>query len=112
MLAMFDQRHALTAGAQEEATRSVAEAEKKIAEYTARVSEARQAAQQDQKAMRGDSLTAERKLLESVRAEEDGKLQEAIASIHQEAEKAAARLESSADELGKQIATRLLGGAA
>ena len=112
MLKMFDQRHALTQGAQEEAARSVADAETKIAEYTSRVGEARRTAQLEQKALRTDALEAARTLLDGVRAEEEAKLDTAIEQLNQTADKARTDLEASAQHLGKQVATRLLGGGA
>lgn len=112
MLDMFDQRHALTGGTREEADKAVADAETRIAEYETRVGQARREAIMETKRIRSEAALAERAMLDGVREETNAQVDQGIQELQVQAAEADSQLETAANDLGKQIASHLLGGVA
>jgi len=112
MLAMFDQRHALTGGAREEANSAVESAEERIERYEAQVGEARRTAVAEQKRLKEEGKARERDILTAVRKESDAQIEAGVAELQAQAEKAESEIKETARSLGDSIATRVMGGAA
>ncbi len=112
MLDMFDKRHALTDGARDAANSAVAAAESRITEYEERVAGARREAIAETKRLRSEGLAAEREMLQGVRQEANEQVDKGITELNAAVVTAQTELDQNAQELGKQIAAQVLGGAA
>ncbi len=112
LLEMFDRRHELTDGARMAAADAVTRAEARITEYEARVGETRREAANDQKRLRSEAQAKQIQLLEEVRGKTDSEVAEAVGELNASAKASETELTGQANQLGKQIAARILGGAA
>ena len=109
---VFDKRHSLTGGAREEAERAVQDAETKIAEYKKKVGEARREAMAKAKEIKAEGQSAEREMLEGVRAEVEAEVQKGLTDLEAQKQAAEAELEANAQETGNRIAAVILQGGA
>ncbi|MFT5429799.1 MAG: F-type H+-transporting ATPase subunit b [Myxococcota bacterium] len=109
---VFEKRHALTAGARQDAAAAVKSAEAKLAEYTQKVGEARRQALLQAKAMRDEGSVAERKMLDEVREEATAQVAKGLSELQAEGTKAEAQLTATANETGERIAAQILEGGA
>ena len=109
---MFEKRHALTAGAREDADAAVISAEAKLAEYTERVGEARRKGLAKAKEMRAEGQASEREMLDGVRSEAAVEVAKGLTELAAAGKTAEAELSATAEETGKRIAAQILGGAA
>ena len=112
MLDVFDKRHALTDGAKQAAREALAAAESRIEEYEARVGETRRAAVARQKALRDEGIAREKEMLDGVRQDIDGEVDAGLADLRKTADEARAGLRARADELGRLVARKVMGGGA
>lgn len=112
MLAMFDQRHALTGGAREEANTAVQSAEERIERYEEQVGEARRTAVAEQKRLKAEGVARERDILDAVRKESEAQIEAGVAELQAQAATAEAEIKTTAQSLGESIAKRVMGGAA
>jgi F-type H+-transporting ATPase subunit b len=107
---MLKERDALTGGARNIATHSLAEAERKTKEYEAKLRDAKAAVYKNQEEMRRQWLEDQAKQIEQAHANAAVMVSNAKKEIVAEAAVARASLESSSQALADQIATNLLGG--
>jgi F-type H+-transporting ATPase subunit b len=96
-------RHAATEGARKRATEALEQAEKKVAEYDARLRDARTEIYKDQEAWRLKMLDEQNASLAKAREENLKAIATAKSSIAAEAEAAKATLSQQAEELATQI---------
>lgn len=112
MLVMFDERHALTGGARDEANSAVQSAEERIQKYEEQVGEARRTAVAEQKRLKAEGMAREREILSAVRKESDAQIESGVAELQAQAASAEAEIKSTAQSLGDSIVKRVMGGAA
>ena len=109
---VFDKRHSLTGGAREEAEKAVQDAETKIAEYKKKVGAARRDALNKAKEIKAEGQSAEREMLDGVRAEVEAEVQKGLTDLAAQKKAAEAELEANANETGNRIASVILEGGA
>lgn len=97
------ERHAATEGARKRASEALEQAEKKVAEYDARLRDARTEIYKDQEAWRKTMLDSQNASIAQAREENLKAIATAKASIAAEAEAAKATLSQQAEELATQI---------
>lgn len=97
------ERHAATEGARERAAAALEQAEKKVAEYDARLREARGDMYKEQEAWRKSLLDEQNAAVARAREENVATIAAAKASLAAEAEAAKISLAQQAEELANQI---------
>jgi F-type H+-transporting ATPase subunit b len=112
MLSVLDRRHQLTDGARNDANRAVTSAEAKIAEYEARVGEARRKAVAEQKLLRTEGQARDREVLAEVRAESEQQIAAGVLELQESANAIDNELQAHAQTLGQKIVGRIMGGGA
>lgn len=111
LLDMFDKRHALTVGSRQAAAASVEKAEARIAEYEAKVGAARRKAIGQAKDLRAEGMRNEKVILDGARDDANTEIDKGVAELNASADANKLALDQTANELGLQIAGRILGGA-
>ena len=109
MLNMFEERHNLTGGAQEEARQAVTEAEKKFESYQSRLADSRRDALSQQQKLRDEGLARGREILTEVRLQADKEIEEGISDLQSQAASIERELKEAASSLGESISISLLG---
>ncbi len=107
---MLKERDSLTHGARKAAERSLANAERKTAEYEAQFRDAKSVVYKEQEETRKTWLTDQAGQMVSAKADADAKLATARKEIVADAAAAKAELAQSAQSLADQITTSLLAG--
>ncbi len=111
MLKVFDERHALTDGAREEAGKAVQSAEERIERCQWEVGKAGRKAVAEQKRLRSEGLARERDVLDRVKKESDEQVSAGVASLQEQAAQAENELQKKAETLAAQITSRVVGRA-
>jgi F0F1-type ATP synthase membrane subunit b/b' len=96
-------------GARAEASRMTAEADAKLADYTAQLALARNRAGDEGRKVRQEAAQHERDVTEQARASTQKAIDEAQAKMRTETEAARKQLMPQAEDLARKMATRLLG---
>ena len=96
-------------GAKAEAERMTAEADSKLVDYERQLSVARSKASEEQRKIRAAANAHEREVTGQARATAAAALEEARARVQGETEAARKELLPRAEEIGRQMATRILG---
>jgi F-type H+-transporting ATPase subunit b len=107
---MLKERDALTHGARKAAEHSLANAERKTAEYEAQFRDAKAVVYKEQEETRKKWLTDQTEQMAKAKADADARLAAAKKEIVIEAAAAKLDLEQSSQALADQIATQLLSG--
>jgi F-type H+-transporting ATPase subunit b len=108
-LALRERRKQGIEGAREEATRMTAEADAKLADYETQLAAARSRANEEGRKVRAEAVAHEREVTDKARATAQGAIDEANAKMREQTEAARKQLMPQADQLAKQIASKLLG---
>lgn len=106
--AVLSERRARTEGAVEKARADVAAAEAKIAEYEARLRDARLAVFKAQEARRKQAERIREQVLAEARAKADARVREAKAAIENDIDAAKTSLQSEAERLAVEIVRTVL----
>lgn len=107
---MLKERDALTHGARKAAEQSLANAERKTAEYEAQFRDAKAVVYKEQEETRKQWLTDQGEQMGRAKADADARLAAAKKDITSEAAAARAELQQSSQTLADQIANSLLAG--
>jgi F-type H+-transporting ATPase subunit b len=108
-LALRERRKQGIEGAREEATRMTAEADAKLADYDKQLSVARNRANEEGRKVRGEAVAHEREVTDKARATAQTAIDEAHAKMRSETDAARAQLMPQAEQIARQIASKLLG---
>lgn len=108
-LAMREERSAGMEGARQEAERLSAEADTQMADYEARLTSARQKAQEERRKLRAEAAREQAALTDRAREEAGKTVADAHAQLERETTTARDELMPRADKLAGEIATKLLG---
>lgn len=109
MMALFDAREAAIDGAKKEARQLEKDAEQKLAAFEDEMAKVRLEVGAEREKMKGEARRTEKLLLDKVRAETDGMLADADATMTAEGAKIRGELAVSTSALAKDIAEKLLG---
>lgn len=96
-------------GARAEADRMTAEADAKLADYDKQLAVARNRANEEGRKVRAEAVSHEREVTDKARATAQRAIDEAHAKMREETEAARKQLMPQADQIAKQIASKLLG---
>jgi F-type H+-transporting ATPase subunit b len=96
-------------GAQEEAVKMQAQAEKSLADYTAAVAAARSKAGAERAKLQSEAVAREREITSSARTSAQSALDAARKKIETDAQQARGELAPRADELARELAKKILG---
>ncbi|MCG8425182.1 MAG: ATP synthase F0 subunit B [Proteobacteria bacterium] len=107
-LRMREERRAGIEGARDDAENLAAEAGARKAEYDSRMAAARARAHAEQRTIRSEATAYQREVTDKARSEANQTLASARAKIRKEAEAARAELLPRADNLARDIASKLL----
>lgn len=105
---VLEERHAATGGAKSKAGEALAAAEKKVAEYDAKLRDARTELYREQEAWRNGVIAEQNSVLSAAREENQQSAAAAKAAIEREAESARATLEEEASRLADAIVASVL----
>ena len=108
-LKMRDERHAGIEGAREEANRLRAETDARLSDFDQQVQEARSKALDERRVVRTEAATRQREIQDQARADAASSMAAARQKITEEAGAARQQLLPRADELARDIASKLLG---
>ena len=108
-LALRERRKQGIDGAREEATRMTAEADAKLADYEKQLAAARNRANEEGRKVRAEAVAHEREVTDKARATAQSAIDEANAKMRAETDAARKHLMPQADQIAKQIASKLLG---
>lgn len=108
-LKMREERSAGIEGARAEAEEMSAQAEAQMADYEAKLSEARRRADEERRKARGEAARHQHEITEEARKEAVSSLTSAQKQVAETAQATRDELLPRADELGAEIASRLLG---
>jgi F-type H+-transporting ATPase subunit b len=108
LVAVLDERRALTQGAVEKANADIAASEARTAEYEQRLRDARLAIFRKQEARRQRSLEARAAAAAQARAAGEARVQAARAALEQDVQRAKLTLEAESDALATQIVRTVL----
>jgi len=106
---MRDERTAGIDGARDEATRMSAEADAELVDYEERLDRARSKALDERRKIRGEAATTRREITQKAVDEASAALADARTKIETDVEAARKDLAPKADELARELASRLLG---
>lgn len=109
MLKLFEERERRTEGTKREASKEDARSAKALTEYEAALAKARQAGAAERDAIRAEGLRKEAELLADIRNQTASTIEQGRAKLAAEAKAARDRLGAEAAELGRTIASRVLG---
>ena len=96
-------------GARAEAERMTAQADSKLADYEKQLAAARSRANEEGRKVRAEASQHEKDVTDKARGEAQKSIDEATAKMRQETEAARLQLLPQANQLAKQIASKLLG---
>ncbi len=108
-LKMRDDREKGIEGAREEADKLSAEADARLADYDAKLDDARDRARKEQHEVRAEASTSQRELMEKTRADAASAMEEARGKLATETEAARAELMPKADSIANDMVSKLLG---
>jgi F-type H+-transporting ATPase subunit b len=108
-LALRARRRAGIEGARAEAERMTAEADAKLAEYEKQLAVARNRAAEESRKVREAAAQHEREVTDKARASTQESIDEAQSKMRAETEAARAQLLPQANQIARQMASRLLG---
>ena len=108
-LALRERRKAGIEGAREEAERTTASADAKLADYEKQLAAARNRANEEGRKLRTEATTHEKDVTDKARAEAQKSIDQATAKMRQETDAARLQLLPQANTLARQIASKLLG---
>jgi F-type H+-transporting ATPase subunit b len=108
-LALRAERDAAIAGVTEEARRLDGDAQARIAEYEGHLAQARAKGTEERARIRAEGAARERDTVEKARVETARRVAEARADVARRGEEARATLVREADDIGRRLASRLLG---
>jgi F-type H+-transporting ATPase subunit b len=106
---VLDERETLTEGARTEARAAIRRYQAQLAEYEARIRQARGESYRLLEQQRAAALEERRRLIEQAKGEANQKIEQAKAEIAQQAEIARAALEVEARQIADQISRTVLG---
>ncbi len=109
MLKLFEAREQAIGGAKEKARKTDLKSAKAETEFQAQMGKAQAQGNVERERLRGEGVKAENEVLAKVRAETAAFLDERRQKAQVELATARAELKGSAQELAKQLATRVLG---
>lgn len=109
MLKLFEEREKRTEGTKREASKEDERSAKALSKYEAILAQARQAGAAERDAIRAEGLRKEAELLAKIRTEAASTIEQGRAKLAAEAKAARERLGVDAVELGRSIASRVLG---
>jgi F-type H+-transporting ATPase subunit b len=108
-LALRERRKAGIEGARAEAERMTAQADAKLADYEKQLAAARSRANEEGRKVRAEAAAHEKDVTDKARAEAQAAIDEAAAKMRQETEAARLQLLPQANQMARQIASKLLG---
>jgi F-type H+-transporting ATPase subunit b len=109
MMRLFEEREKRIEGTRHQATKEDERSAKALAKYEAVLAKARDAGATERDALRAEGIKREQDLMSAVRAEVAETLERGRAEIAEEARVARQQLKSEARELGREMASRVLG---
>ena len=109
MRALFEAREAAIYGARDEAKRLNAEADSNEGGFAEKLREVRNDAAKERDRLRQDGVLLEKQLIENVRKETQGTLEEGTKRLEEEARIVRGQISTTSITLARQIATKLLG---
>ncbi len=109
MVAVLEARELAIDGAKDEAKHLEQEVKSKQATFENELRKVRSASGEERERLRAEGLELERKLLDRVRGETNMVVNDARARLDIEARRARAELNASSPELGRQIASKVIG---
>lgn len=109
MLKLFEEREKRTEGTKREASKEDQRSAQALSKYEAILAKAREAGAAERDAIRAEAQRKEAELLAKVREHTTATLEKGRAAIAAEATKARAQLGAESDQLGRSIASRVLG---
>lgn len=107
-LRLRERRKAGIEGARAEAERMSAQADAKLADYEKQLAAARDRANEEGRKVRAEAAAHEKEVTDKARAEAQKAIDEAAAKMKQEVEAARLQLLPQANQLARQIASKLL----
>ena len=108
-LQMRDDRSAGIEGARDEASRMSAQADAQLTDYEAKLAQARGRAEDERRKLRAEAATHEREVLDKTRADALDAQEQAHSTIATQADAARGELKPRAEQIARQLATKLLG---
>ena len=108
-LQLRERRKAGIDGARQEAERMTAQADSKLADYEKQLATARNRANEEGRKVRAEAAANEKTTTDAARASAQKSIDEATAKMRQETEAARLQLLPQANQLAKQIASKMLG---
>jgi F-type H+-transporting ATPase subunit b len=108
-LNMRDRRKAGIEGAREEAAHMSAEADAQLADYESKLRQARARAEEERRSLRAEAAAHEREVVAQTRAQALSAQEDARRTIEQQTEQARSQLAPRADQIAREIASKLLG---
>ncbi len=108
-LRMREERSAGIEGARDEAERMSAQAEAQMADYEAKLAEARKRADDERRRARSEAAKRQQEVTDKARGEAAKALSDAQKQVGEKAQATRDELIPRADEVGTEIASRLLG---
>ncbi len=109
MLKLFEEREKRIDGAKVQARHIDEKSATALAQYEARMAEARAAANAQRDRIRADGLKREQEIMARARASTAQAIESGKAAAHAEAQRAQAKLKAEAVTLARDVATRVLG---
>lgn len=109
MLKLFEERERRTAGAKDEARAMYKEADAIVAEYEVELEKVKRQAGEERDKLRAEGQRREQQILAKVRAETNAMVDEGRSKLEKDATALRAELSVTANELAKEMASRVLG---
>ncbi|MEK6299374.1 MAG: ATP synthase F0 subunit B [Acidobacteriota bacterium] len=106
---VLDERHNLTVGASDEARAAVRSYQSRLADYEARIREARAQGYRQAELDRAAALERRRQTIDEVKQQATRQIEEAKSNIKHQAAEALAALESDSHQIAERISRTLLG---
>ena len=108
-LRLRDERERAIGGTADEARRLEADAQARIADYEGHLARAKARGAEERARIRADGVARERAVVDTARAETSRRIAEARAEVARLGEQARVELTRQADDIGRRLASRLLG---
>lgn len=109
MLALFEERERRTAGAKDEARKMFADADAMVAEYEVELDKVKRQAGEERDKLRAEGQRREQQILAKVRADTNELVEEGRKKLEKDGATLRAELDGAAQEIAKEMATRVLG---
>lgn len=106
---VLDERHNLTVGASDEARSAVRSYQSRLADYEARIREARAQGYRQAELDRAAALERRRQTIDEVKQQATSQIEDAKSNIKRQAAEARAALESESRQIAERISRTLLG---